>query len=144
MKQSRSFFDSVLIIGLKWIFAPFLNWIGKCDFVEEIALQPLYNTIFEVQANFHVSYPNHIISRVKCIGCIRKGILNCHLGSSLDTCYYQNGVIMNWIIKRFGRNRRLTSKMTILNTVIPILMHFFTFFLCKSFIVYQSQAMSTT
>ena len=33
--------------------------------------QPLYNTVFGVQASFHVSYPNCVISRVKCIGCTR-------------------------------------------------------------------------
>ena len=29
--------------------------------------QPLYNTIVGVQANFHVSYPIRVITRVKCI-----------------------------------------------------------------------------
>ena len=29
--------------------------------------QPLYNTIVRVQANFRVSYPNRVITRVKCI-----------------------------------------------------------------------------
>ena len=29
--------------------------------------QPLYNTIVGVQANFHVSYPFRVITRVKCI-----------------------------------------------------------------------------
>ena len=29
---------------------------------------PLYNPIVGVQTNFRVSYPNHAISRVKCIG----------------------------------------------------------------------------
>ena len=27
--------------------------------------QPLYNTVFGVQANFRVSYPNYVITRVK-------------------------------------------------------------------------------
>ena len=37
--------------------------------VAAVAPQPLYNTIFGVQANFRVSYmyPNHVITRVKCI-----------------------------------------------------------------------------
>ena len=29
--------------------------------------QPLYNTVFGVQANFCVSYSNCVISRVKCV-----------------------------------------------------------------------------
>ena len=32
--------------------------------------QPLYNTTVGVPANFCVSCPNHVISRVKCIGYI--------------------------------------------------------------------------
>ena len=35
--------------------------------VAAVATQPLYNTISGVQANFRVSYPNHVITRVKCI-----------------------------------------------------------------------------
>ena len=38
--------------------------------------QPLYNTIVGVQANFRVSYPNHVISRIKCVGYIGKKVLN--------------------------------------------------------------------
>ena len=34
--------------------------------------QPLYNTIFGVKADCHVSYPNPVMSRVKCIGYIEK------------------------------------------------------------------------
>ena len=63
--------------------------------------QPLYNTIVWVQANFHASYPNRVISRVKCIGYIGKGILNSHLGSIPDPCGIQNCVITNRVIKRF-------------------------------------------
>ena len=29
--------------------------------------QPLYNTIVGVQANFRISYPNRVVTRVKCI-----------------------------------------------------------------------------
>ena len=44
-----------------------------------------------------------IISRVKCIDCIGKGVLhvNSHLGSNPDPSYIQNHVIMNCVIKRF-------------------------------------------
>ena len=35
--------------------------------VAAVAPQPLYNTIFGVQANFRVNYPNRVITRVKCI-----------------------------------------------------------------------------
>ena len=59
------------------------------------------NTIVWVQANFRVSYPNRVISIVKCIGYIGKGILNSHLGSIPDPCYIQNHVITNCVIKRF-------------------------------------------
>ena len=62
--------------------------------------QPLYNTIVGVQANFHVSYPIHVIERVKCIGYIRKRVLNSHLGSNPDPCCIQNRVITNCVIKR--------------------------------------------
>ena len=34
--------------------------------------QPLYNTTVGVQTNFRVSYPNHVILRVKCIGYTEK------------------------------------------------------------------------
>ena len=46
-----------------------------------------------VQANFCVSYPVRVISRVKCIGYIGKGVLNSHLGSNPDPYYIQNCVI---------------------------------------------------
>ena len=64
--------------------------------------QPLNDTIVGVQANFRVSYPIRVISRVKCIDYIRKGVLNSHLGSNPDPCYIQNYVITNRVIKRFG------------------------------------------
>ena len=64
--------------------------------------QPLYNTIVEVQANFRVSYPNHVVLRVKGIGYIEKGVLNSHLGYNPVLCYIQNSVIMNCVIKRFS------------------------------------------
>ena len=67
--------------------------------------QPLYNTIVWVQANLRVSYPNHVISRVKCIGYIGKGVLNSHLGSKTKPCYIQNHVIMNRVIKGFRCNK---------------------------------------
>ena len=66
--------------------------------------QPLYNTIVGVQDNFRVSYPNRVIMRVKCIGYIAKGILNCYLGSNSDPCYIQDRVITNRVIKRFRCN----------------------------------------
>ena len=66
-----------------------------------ITPQPLYNTIVGVQANFRVSYPIRVISRVKCIDYIRKGVWNSHLGSNPNPCYIQNRVITNRVIKRF-------------------------------------------
>ena len=63
--------------------------------------QPLYNTIVGVQANFRVSYPIRVISRVKCIDYIGEGVLSSHLGSNPDPCYIQNRVITNHVIKRF-------------------------------------------
>ena len=63
--------------------------------------QPLYNTIFGIQANFRVSYPNRVISRVKCIRYIGKAVFDSHLGSSPDPCYIQNRVISDRVIKRF-------------------------------------------
>ena len=50
------------------------------------------------------SYPNHVITRVKCIGYIEKEVLNCYLGSSPDPCYIQNHVLTNCVIKRFRCN----------------------------------------
>ena len=38
--------------------------------------QPLYYTIVGIQVNFHFSYPNCVILRVKCIAYIGKGVLN--------------------------------------------------------------------
>ena len=61
--------------------------------------QPLYNTIVGVHVNFHVSHPNHVISRVKCIVYIGNGVLNGHLGSNLEPCYIQNRILMNRVIK---------------------------------------------
>ena len=63
--------------------------------------QPLYKTIVGVQANFRVSYPIRVISKVKCIGYIEKGVKSSHLGSNSDPCYIQNRVITNRVIKRF-------------------------------------------
>ena len=36
--------------------------------------QPLYNTVIGAQANFRVSYPICVITRVRCIGYIGKGV----------------------------------------------------------------------
>ena len=66
--------------------------------------QSLYNTIVGVQDNFRVSYPNRVITRVKCIGYIAKGILSCYLGSNSDPCYIQDRAITNRVIKRFRCN----------------------------------------
>ena len=63
--------------------------------------QPLYYTIVWVQANFRVSYPNRVVSRVKYIGYIVKGVLNSHLESNPDQCYIQNRVITNRVVRRF-------------------------------------------
>ena len=62
--------------------------------------KPLYNTIVWVQAHFHVSYPNRVISRIKCNDYIEKWVLNDHLGSNPDLSYI-NCVITNRVIKRF-------------------------------------------
>ena len=64
--------------------------------------QPLCNTIVGVQAIFRVSYPNRVITRVKGIDYIGKGIFNSHLGSNSFPCYIQNCVLTNRVIKRFG------------------------------------------
>ena len=52
--------------GNLFLIAPFPD---LCLLVPLHIPQPLYNTIVWVQANFRVSYPNHIriIARVKCI-----------------------------------------------------------------------------
>ena len=71
---------------------------------EQITPQPLYNTIVGIQASFRVSYPNRVITRVKCISYIGKEVLNCHLGSNPVPCYIQNRVITNRVIKRFRCN----------------------------------------
>ena len=63
--------------------------------------QPLYNIIVGAQANVHVSCPNSVIWRVKCIGYMRKGVLDGHLGSNPDPCCIQNHIITNLVIKRF-------------------------------------------
>ena len=52
--------------------------------VEPHTPQHLYNTMVGVQANFRVSYPIRVISRVKCIDYIGEGVLNSHLGSNHD------------------------------------------------------------
>ena len=74
--------------------------------------QLLYNTIVGVQANFRVSYPIRVISRVKCLDDIRKGVLNSHLGSNPNPCYIQNRVITNSVIKRFRCKMCLPIKRT--------------------------------
>ena len=63
--------------------------------------QPLYDTSFGVKANFHVSYPNQVISRLKYVCNIGKKVLNSHFWSNRDPCYIQNCVTMNRVIKRF-------------------------------------------
>ena len=62
-------------------------------------MQPLYNTIVGVQANFRVSYPIRVIMRVKCNTYIHKAKI-VRLGSNSDQCYIQNRVVMNRVIKR--------------------------------------------
>ena len=59
--------------------------------------QPLYNTIVGV---FRVSYPNHVVTRVKYIGYVGKGVLNSHLGPTLIRVISKT-VTMNCVIKRF-------------------------------------------
>ena len=71
--------------------------------------QPLYNTIVGVHVNFRVSNPNRVIWRVKCIVYIGNGVLNGHLGSNLEPCYIQNGIVMNRVIKRFRCLLKLDS-----------------------------------
>ena len=51
-----------------------------------------------------------IISRVKCIDYIGKGV-NSHLGSNPDLSYIQNHVIMNCVIKRFRCIQKWFGKM---------------------------------
>ena len=47
-----------------------------------------------------MSYPIRVISRVKSIGYIGKGVLNSNLGPNPDPCCIQNRVITNHVIKR--------------------------------------------
>ena len=54
--------------------------------------QPLYNTVVELQAKFHVSYAIRVILRVKGIDYIGKEVLNNHLGSNPDPSYIQKRV----------------------------------------------------
>ena len=75
--------------------------------------QPLYNSIVGVQANFRVSYPNRVISRVKCIDYMGKGVLSSHLGSNPDPCCIQNRFIMNRVIKRLRCTTKLVQIMTL-------------------------------
>ena len=72
---------------------------GKLFLKRTCTPQPLYNTIVRVQTNFCVSYPFRVIMKVKC-SYIRKLVLYDHLGSSFESCYIQNHVIMNPVIKR--------------------------------------------
>ena len=95
--------------------------------VSNTCTPPLYNTIVGVQPIFRVSYPNHVISRVKCICYIGKGVLNSHLRSKPEPCYIQNCVIMNRVIKRF----RCTSKCCCQSLILDFLfLSFCCFFLC--------------
>ena len=57
--------------------------------------QPLYNTIFRIQANFR--------TKLCCIESKMHRLFKkrSYLGSSLDACYTQNHVITNHVIKRF-------------------------------------------
>ena len=57
-------------------FIPCMNVLNMCNLHVYLCVrymsrnytpQPLYNTIAEVQANFHVSYPVRVVTRVKCI-----------------------------------------------------------------------------
>ena len=73
-------------------------WYTKI--VNSGTLQLLYNIIVGVQTNFHASYPNRDILRVKCMGSLAKGVFNSYFGSNPDPCYIQNCVIMNCVIKR--------------------------------------------
>ena len=78
-----------LYLSLSYNFTTF----GLMKYLENTP-QPFNITIVGVQANFRVSYPIPVISRVECIDYIRKGVLNSHLGSNPDPCYIQNRVIM--------------------------------------------------
>ena len=91
LSRGASFYDEIQ--------AP-IKQSGKNSFFSENTPQSLYNTIVGVQANFRVSYPIRVISRVKCIGYIGKGVLNSNLGSNPDPCCIQNRVITNRVIKR--------------------------------------------
>ena len=103
--------ENFLILGVVDLYAWFQAFpttitnyhkFHKYSDTEKITPQPLYNTIFGIQANFRVSYPNRVISRGKCISYIGKGVFDSHLGSSSDPCYIQNRVISDRVIKRFG------------------------------------------
>ena len=59
----------------------------------------LFITLLWGPSHFHVSYPDCVIMRVKCIDYKGKGILNSHLGSNSDPCYMY---IQNRVIKRLS------------------------------------------
>ena len=73
-----------------------IRWMHAC-----LVLLWHNNLFITLQAAYRVSYPNRVISRVKCIGYIGKGVLNSHLGSSPYPCYIQNGVITHLVVKIF-------------------------------------------
>ena len=93
--------DLIVAVPDPYLFTLLTKYLENCLSEDHDTPQPLYNTIVGVQANFRVSYPIRVISRVKCIDYIRKGVLNSHLGSNPNPCYIQNRVITNRVIKRF-------------------------------------------
>ena len=83
------------------IFVTFFSGALKNRNLKVYTLQPLYKTILGIHSNSRISYPIHVILKVKCTGYIGKGVLHSLLGFNPDSCCLQNRVIMNRAIKRF-------------------------------------------
>ena len=75
---------------------PVSNKMNLCQTTD--TLEPLF---FGVQIQIRVSYPNHVISRVKCIGYIGNVP---QIPSNIERCSIQNRVVMNHVIKRLRCN----------------------------------------
>ena len=124
--QSRWNSNSSKILWLSWLPAsfeddqkwrryPLDNIFSIISLWEKIlSLKAKYTTtslyiIVWVQAYFIVSYPNRVISRVKCNSYKGKEVLNSHLESNPDPCYIQTHVIANCVIKRFKCNSKVNG-----------------------------------
>ena len=76
---------------------PFQIW-EEILFSNRSILGTLYNTIFGVQIQVCISYPS-VISRIKYIGYLGKGVLVANLGSITEPFYAQNRVVRSCVRK---------------------------------------------